>query len=64
MKSSADYAILRKVVIDLNLTPEVALMLIAQIYKMVLRDILVKAVADTETKWDDKGVELLDRLFE
>lgn len=33
-------------------------------YSTMIRDILVNAVHKTETLLDDKGLELLDRIFE
>jgi hypothetical protein len=33
------------------------------LYKIGLRDILVKYIEDDESDWDDKAISLLDKFF-
>lgn len=42
---------------------EMSIELIRLFYKQLLRDILVKVSISTEFEWDDKLVELCDKVF-
>lgn len=37
--------------------------LMTQAYGTILRPLLVKAIEDPETEWDDIAIEICDRLF-
>ena len=47
----------------MRIGPTIVVSILRVLYRMILRQILLKAVLATDNIWDDKGMELLDMLL-
>lgn len=43
--------------------PDIAFTLAKILYKQVLRSLIVQAVEDSESKWDDLALSISDKIF-
>ena len=46
-----------------KVNPTVVLNVVSVLYKMVLRSLLIKAIEDPDTEWDEFLIDFLDKLF-
>ncbi len=45
------------------MSPKLILLIVSFLYRIVLRDLLVKAIADPDEEWDDEVLALIDNLL-